>query len=183
MPLAFESRSHGTIAFGFFHIETDMLLLEDLFFFADSFCDAVPRLLTEVGSARIDGWRIADRAQVGNLHGAIGGVDHSGFIGALYRQRPFPEAPEDFKQDPDGYREQAWAAAEIAPFGQPLRIELTRDERGAVSIRAFEFTAEQFQQLVGYVVRGGYPRWRDDAPPSYVNELLAALLNRAPDRP
>jgi len=28
MPLAFESLSHGTIAFGFFNIESDMLLLE-----------------------------------------------------------------------------------------------------------------------------------------------------------
>jgi hypothetical protein len=28
MPLAFESISHGTIAFGFFNIDSDMLLLE-----------------------------------------------------------------------------------------------------------------------------------------------------------
>jgi hypothetical protein len=37
MPLAFESLSHGAIAFGFFNIETDFLLLERYFFFADSF--------------------------------------------------------------------------------------------------------------------------------------------------
>jgi hypothetical protein len=30
MPLAFESLSHGTIAFGFFNIESDMLLKLDL---------------------------------------------------------------------------------------------------------------------------------------------------------
>ncbi|MGD2186296.1 MAG: hypothetical protein PVI71_09215 [Desulfobacterales bacterium] len=32
MPLAFESLSHGSIAFGFFNIETDMLLLENYFY-------------------------------------------------------------------------------------------------------------------------------------------------------
>ena len=30
MPLAFESLSHGTIAFGFFNIESDLLLLDRL---------------------------------------------------------------------------------------------------------------------------------------------------------
>ncbi len=45
MPLAFASRSHGSVAFGFFNIEIDMLLLEDLFFFADRFCRAVVDLL------------------------------------------------------------------------------------------------------------------------------------------
>ncbi len=32
MPLSFESRSHGPVAFGFFNIESDMLLLERTFF-------------------------------------------------------------------------------------------------------------------------------------------------------
>jgi hypothetical protein len=36
MPLAFESLSHGTIAFGFFNIESDMLLLDRYFLFAES---------------------------------------------------------------------------------------------------------------------------------------------------
>jgi hypothetical protein len=30
MPLAFESINHGTIAFGFFNIESDMLLLDKI---------------------------------------------------------------------------------------------------------------------------------------------------------
>jgi len=38
MPLAFDSSSHGKIAFGFFNIETDMLLLENYFIFATQFC-------------------------------------------------------------------------------------------------------------------------------------------------
>ena len=39
MPLSFKSESHGDIAFGFFNIESDMLLLENYFFFADKFCE------------------------------------------------------------------------------------------------------------------------------------------------
>jgi len=39
MPLAFESLSHGTIAFGFFNIASDMLLLEHYFLFATDFVD------------------------------------------------------------------------------------------------------------------------------------------------
>jgi hypothetical protein len=31
MPLAFQSLSHGTITFGFFNIESDMLLLDRYF--------------------------------------------------------------------------------------------------------------------------------------------------------
>jgi hypothetical protein len=38
MPLSFESMSHGTIAFGFFNIESDMLLLEQYFLFGSEFC-------------------------------------------------------------------------------------------------------------------------------------------------
>jgi hypothetical protein len=38
MPLAFESMSHGTIAFGFFSIDSDMLLLEQYFLFGSEFC-------------------------------------------------------------------------------------------------------------------------------------------------
>jgi len=38
MPLTFESLSHGTIAFGFFNIESDMLLCDRYFLFADDLC-------------------------------------------------------------------------------------------------------------------------------------------------
>ena len=38
MPLAFESVNRGTIAFGFFNIDTDLLLLQQYFLFAEDFC-------------------------------------------------------------------------------------------------------------------------------------------------
>ena len=47
MPLAFQSKSHGSVAFGFFHIETDMLLLDRCFFFCTDFC----RVLSEMAAS------------------------------------------------------------------------------------------------------------------------------------
>ncbi len=44
MPLAFDSLSHGIVAFGFFNIESDMLILEQYFFFATEFCDYITRI-------------------------------------------------------------------------------------------------------------------------------------------
>lgn len=41
MPLEFESLSHGRIAFGFFNIETDMILLNQYFLFAEDFCHSI----------------------------------------------------------------------------------------------------------------------------------------------
>jgi hypothetical protein len=43
-PLLFESVSHCGLAFGFFNIETDMLLLDDYFFCASDFCRHVTDL-------------------------------------------------------------------------------------------------------------------------------------------
>jgi hypothetical protein len=41
MPLAFESLSHGTIAFGFFNIDSDMLLLDHYCFTRASFHELI----------------------------------------------------------------------------------------------------------------------------------------------
>jgi hypothetical protein len=48
MPLAFESMSHGTVAFGFFNIDTDMLLLEQYFLFGSEFCRQIGKLAENV---------------------------------------------------------------------------------------------------------------------------------------
>jgi len=44
MPLAFESISHGTIAFGFFNIDSDMLLLDRYFIFSTLFCGNIDEI-------------------------------------------------------------------------------------------------------------------------------------------
>jgi hypothetical protein len=172
MPLAFPSLSHGTVAFGFFNIETHMLLLEQLFFFADTFCEAA---VTIAGAERasLPGWRI-EPARVGNLHGAIAGVDLSGFIGATYRLFPFPARPEDFRQAPDGHRNAAVIEELIGGFGTPETIALLR-EPDAVRVGELGFSRTGFTALLDYVVRGGYPRWRDDLRPAYVQRMVERL--------
>ena len=172
MPLAFDSTSHGSVAFGFFNIATHLLLLEELFFFADRFCRAV---VDRRPAVALEGWRVAD---VGDLHGAIAGVDLSGFIGATYRAFPFPARREDFRQQPDGDKNEAQVRKLIEPFGAPTNIWLRRREAGGVAIGEYEFSAAGLAELIAYVVRGGMPRWRDDAPPAYVRELMADQRGR-----
>ncbi len=178
MPLSFPSLSHGTVAFGFFNIDVDMLLLDRLFFFAHGFCAAV-ETLGRTGSASIRGWRIEAPQDVGNLHGAIAGADLSGFIGATYERWPFPEAPEDFKQDPGGHVNRDAARAMIAGFGVEESIGLERGAHGRVTIGRYAFDRAGFAALIAYVDRGGYPRWRDEVRPRYVLDMLESDAVRA----
>jgi len=182
MPLAFESNSHGTIAFGFFQIESHMLLLDRLFFFADDFCDAVGALAGGRSPVELDGWRIDSREGIGDLHGAIAGRVHTGFIGQTYLRWPFPARPEDFHQNPDCHATRDEVAAMIAPFGRPRRIRL-RGSAGSDPIRIddYVFATQQFADLLAYVDRGGYPRWRAERRPDYVVRMTTGLLSLAPD--
>ena len=174
MPLAFDSTSHGTVAFGFFNIETHMLLLDELFFFADDFCAAVVALVSGEAEATLPGWRIEDLSARGNLHGAIAGQDLWGFIGATYRACPFPAQPEEFKQNPDGTLARDAVEQLIAPFGRALPVRLTRQDQ-RYNLGPYEFDGRGFLALVAYVDRGGYPRWRDERRPPYVKRMMQAL--------
>jgi len=176
MPLAFQSRSHGTIAFGYFNIEVDFLLLQQLFFPAERFCDAVVALRRE-DTASLDAWRIDDPQRVGDLHGAIAGTHLHGFIGALYQRFPFPSDPLDFRQSPQGEQNNAWASEQIARYGEPVTIALRRNSRG-MAIDEFLFDEPGFMQLIAYIARGGYPRWRDGVQPEHVKQMLAAIEGR-----
>jgi hypothetical protein len=177
MPLAFPSLSHGTIAFGFFNIEIDMLLLEQLFFFADQFCAVVvDRHRGRGPELPLPGWRIRERGAVGNVNLAIRGVDLAGFIGETYRQFPFPRRPEGFKQKPDGHTNRAWAEAAIPRFGEPEDFRVRVDaSTGAIAVAEYVFDPDAFGDLVAYVDRGGYPRWERETRPDYVAAMMAAL--------
>jgi hypothetical protein len=179
MPLAFPSISHGEIAFGFFNIETDMLLMEHLFFFADRFCNAVVTLAEQSEPTEgvwMDGYRIENSAVIGNLHGAIQGIDLRGFIGETYRQFPFPSNPQAFKQKPYGEKNQSLLQSLIAKYGRDQRICLLWDRQlSTVSVEEFVFAKKDFAQLIAYVVRGGYPQWQDDVLPGYVRTMMAKL--------
>ncbi|MEI8183904.1 MAG: hypothetical protein WCG29_14500, partial [Desulfomonile sp.] len=180
MPLLFRSRSHGMVAFGFFNIETDMLLLENLFFFADRFCQAVVSLAEQSAVSEkdvwMDGFRIQDPTLIGNLHGAIQGVDLRGFIGETYRQFPFPASQWAFKQKPDGVKNQSLVQGLIRKFAEDKPIRLSLDiQSSTTSIDEFVFEQKEFEELTAYVDRGGYPRWQDEIRPPYVQAMMKKL--------
>ena len=176
MPLAFRSESQGTIAFGFFNIEIDLLLLEQLFFFADRFCAAVVELAEAAGGeVGLDGWRL-ERARIGDLHAAIAGVDHSGLIGASYRLYPFPSRPEGFRQSPEGARNQGVMRPLLDEHGCRETFRLRWDRQAArVTVSELALSEAIFATLIAYVDRGGYPRWREERRPRYVGSMLERL--------
>jgi hypothetical protein len=94
MPLAFESLSHGAIAFGFFNIESDMLLLEHYFFFATDFCEHIRAMAAMEGGAILERTipviHIPSREDIGDLMGpSMGSVsaDSSVRFTASFRSR------------------------------------------------------------------------------------------------
>lgn len=187
MPLAFHSLSHSTVTFGFFNIETDMLLLGNLFFFASDFCAVLGELCRGERDATMGGWRIDETASIGNLHEAIAGEDLSGFIGATYERWPFPQSPEDFRQHPRGHENRPQVEEMVREFGAREEIPIARaaEPRAAepveaapshtFSIAEYRFDAAGLLALVAYVQRGGYPRWRGSVRPQYVLDMNEAL--------
>ncbi|MBI5440310.1 MAG: hypothetical protein HY900_03760 [Deltaproteobacteria bacterium] len=186
MPLAFDSLSHGTLAFGFYNVETDGLLLDRLFFFCTDFCRAALELehsRRERGSvAEIPGYAFEDTRRIGNLHDAIQGVRHTGYLGEVYRLWPFPASPEAFRQRLHcaSNREKAeellgrWAA----PSGIVLRFDAGTDR---YAVGPYLFSREQYRKLLTYLWEGGYPTWEsleEGRRPAYV-EKLAPLLGRS----
>jgi len=183
MPLAFESLSNGTFAFGFFNVRSDMLLLENRFFFATDFCGWMTDLASSGADELAATWEIwtIDRPEdVGDLHGAIRGTRFTGFIGETYRHYPFPSEPGGFKQAPEGDGTQAEIAAMIARYARrgPIAFSASRG-RGPVSVGDLEVADDVFRDLVRYVWRGGYPRWRDEQRPPYVVAMGVALEKSA----
>ena len=173
MPLAFESISHGTIAFGFFNIDSDMLLLDRYFFFSTAFCRHIDDIAAcEPGESKQLSWQvyhIPDPERIGDLMGAIHGVRFSGFIGEVYKRYPFPQKEADFKQKPEGTRTQDIVEAIIKKFGKRSSVLFTTDDaQNEASIGPYRFSKDGFQALIRYVWQGGYPRWKDAQPPDYV---------------
>ena len=179
MPLAFRSTTHGTVAFGFFNIETDLLLLENHFFFVTDFARWVTALC-EVTADRHETtwevWTIDRREDVGDLMGAIHGIRHTGFIGSVYLRYPFPIAPEGFKQQPEGDRTQEELRVLIERWARREALTVIADRAaGEISIGGIGFTREGFRELVAYVQAGGHPRWRDESPPPCVAAMQRAI--------
>ena len=75
MSLEFDSLNHGRIAFAFFNIETDMILLEHYFLFAQDFCGQICKYaqssVNQIYESSSDIFFIENNLNVGNLMGAF----------------------------------------------------------------------------------------------------------------
>ena len=180
MPLAFQSLSHGKIAFGFFNIESDMLLLEHYFFFATSFCENISSLAGSDDAAYASAWdvySIENPEKIGNLTASIHGMSFEGFIGRLYEKYPFPPRPEDFKQNPEGFKTRRIVEEIIKPLGLRTKIDFRIDKKAAeAAIGEYVFSRPAFHELLDYVWLGGYPRWKEDIRPDYVTSMKKSVL-------
>jgi len=181
MPLAFDSLSHGTIAFGFFNIESDMLLCDRYFLFAEDFCRYVGDMAGSAGEVLYKAsWtvQVIQTAEgVGDLMGAIHGVRFTGFVGELYRRFPFPRLPQEFKQNPEGARTQSLVTEIISRYGTTQEIVVAADPKTMqVELGVYRFSHIQFQELLKYVWRGGYPRWKNDVRPAYVSDMKKQIM-------
>jgi hypothetical protein len=180
MPLEFESLSHGKIAFGFFNIETDILLLNQYFFFAQDFCRSISEVAEkdqqENYETSWDIYLIERGKDIGNLMGAIYGIDHRGFIGEVYKLFPFPQNRDGFKQNPEGFKNRSLIESLIQKYAKGMEIYFRiNKERDQINIGEYAFNRTSFQELVKYIWQGGYPRWKDDIRPDYVLAMKANI--------
>ncbi len=176
MPLAFESESHGTITFGFFNIESDMLILDRHFFFASDFCLTICELIKEgeetTSGISLKGYMIETPAEIGDLHGGISGTHYSGFIGESYKRYPFPKSSVDFKQQTSGFKTRSVFEQMMQSFGSHYDLILELDnQKKQVKIGPYLFTQQNFSHLIQYVINGGYPGWSGDIAPDYVIKM------------
>ena len=181
MPLAFNSLSHGTIAFGFFNIDSDMLLCDHYFLFATDFCNYIVSLAENADKESYHAlWQvyfIKSPEDIGDLMGAIHGNHLSGFMGEIYRNFPFPKEPEDFKQKPEGFQTQSQVSEIIANYARPQEISFSVSRNGSkIELGDYRFDRIEFQKLLTYVWLGGYPRWKDEIRPGYVTEMRDKIL-------
>jgi hypothetical protein len=180
MPLAFETLNRGTVAFGFFNIDTDLLLLQQYFLFADDFCGFLVPMAEDPRQAPYEtAWpvySIDDPRKIGDLMAAIHGIRHTGFIGEVYKRFPFPKREAEFKQKPEGFQNRDWMISLLGKWAARTTIPVRVDqEHETVSIGEYLFTKGVFHQLIQYVWVGGYPRWKDESRPAYVMELKGNL--------
>ncbi len=177
MPLLHSSSSHGEVAFGFYNIETDALLLDGLFFFCSDFCRVMGKLSLGSGEAEIAGYRFNNPAAIGDFHGAMQGVNFTGYMGELYQQWPMPETPGLFRQKLAGEERRDLSEAILARHAEAELISCRRNKDGVVEIGEYIFLPGQFLGLIRYVRRGGHPTWEgreNGKAPACVIELAAA---------
>lgn len=181
MPLAFQSLNHGEISFGFFNIESDMLLLNEYFFFASDFCENISKLASmesDVNERVETEWNVSILRvnDMGNLMGAIRGTDLRGFIGETYQLFPFPKEEAAFKQNPEGYRTREIIENIIRAYTGLSKISVViAPSEDAFAIGEYIFSRSWFHELLRYVWMGGYPLWKAGIHPRYVLHMKDAI--------
>lgn len=176
VPLLFKSSSHGEIPFGFFNIETDMMLLNNYFFFASDFTRHIIEMANHAsGEPFKTNWHayVLKENDIGNLMAAISGVYLSGFIGAVYEHFPFPHEPDKFKQNPEGFKNRELIDGIIRRYVSSTKIQVRATDT-EIKIGEYLFEKTVFHELLSYVWAGGYPRWKDEIKPDYVIKMKEA---------
>lgn len=181
MPLAFETTNQGTIAFGFFNIETDLLLLDNLFFFAPEFCNKLAEIAKQENNcdfqSSLDVYYM-DTHQIGDLIAAMHGINYKGFIGHLYRIFPFPSQPEDFRQKTHGFQNREIVESLLQEYASNITVPINIDtKKQQVKIENKIFSKIMFQELIKYVWQGGYPKWSNEGPPDYVIDMTEEIIS------
>jgi hypothetical protein len=175
MPLEFESLNHGRIAFGFFNIETDMILFNQYFLFAEDFCQCISEASQKnepIFKTSLEGYSFQNTEDIGNLMGAIYGVEFRGFIGEVYKLFPFPKKQEDFKQKPEGFKTRTIIEKLIQKFGKGKSIPfLINHKPDQIAIGEYLFSKASFHELIQYIWLGGFPRWKENLRPDYVSAM------------
>ncbi|OPY69398.1 MAG: hypothetical protein A4E57_01199 [Syntrophorhabdaceae bacterium PtaU1.Bin034] len=175
MPLAFNSLSHGEIAFGFFNIETDLLIMDSYFMFASDFCEWTAQVAECLPGHPVQmNWSVYALREddIGSLMGAIHGIEMRGFIGDVYRKFPFPKEVQAFAQNPEGDKNRNDVRKIIEQYAQLSEITAAVDETGAtIEIGDYMFSREEFHNLLQYVWVGGYPYWKMGRRPAYVLKM------------
>jgi len=178
MPLAHRTLSHGMVAFGFFNVKCDCLLLNNYFFFASDFCAWVKTWAKEgppaEGSESI--FLIENPGDIGSRAWGEQGLRHHGFMSALYERFPFPEAPGGFKQQPEGWQERAEVESILREYATVKEMAVVFDPgKESITLGEYDFDRPGFGELLDYVWRGGMPMWRDDTRPQYVLDMIEAV--------
>lgn len=179
MPLLFESISHGEVSFGFFNIETDMILLNNYFFFAEDVSKHISEMasLTE-DNTLVQSWEtyIIEDKDMGNLMGAITGIDLRGFIGEVYSHFPFPHEPDKFKQNPDGFKTRELVEGIARKYASISNIDVSIDKNTwTITIGEYRFSKQGFHELIRYLSLGGYPRWKNGTKPGYIVRMIGMV--------
>jgi hypothetical protein len=150
-----------------------MILLEHYFLFAREFCGQISKCArspsNEIYESSWDIHLIENNLDMGNLMGAIRGIDLRGFLGEVYKLFPFPKEREEFKQNPNGFKTRSLIEKLIQKYGEKKKIQFLICPNGdEIGIGEYLFNRASFQELIEYIWMGGFPRWKDGVRPDYV---------------